>query len=491
MKNTRLNLIKSGNNMFFQYFVLAVITVMAGALRFYKLGEWSFWIDEVYTVNRAKNAFDTFDWLPITEILVGLTFIFEDVGEWNARFFPALIGTITIPIIYFPLRNLFGPLTALLVSLLLAVSSWHLFWSQNSRFYTVLILLYTLAMVLFFLGIQRDRPWYVFIAMIILTFAIRERLTSLFFFPVVVSYLLAVRFLPIEKPMGVRFKNLVFLLLPVAIMGAYELNKFYASIGMPDSMDHISAGHHHSGIYVILTKFWGVAGVNPLWLLTSIIYNTGIPLVCLALVGGIYLSIKRRGPEIFFLLGALIPLGFILVLSIFVYSLDRYIFISLSSWIILAALVIREAVDQRDEFGKILGLGLLVLLVTSALFQNLLYFKYQHGNRSNWKEAFAYVSERKTDGDIVVAVQPELGQYYLNEKVVVMSEIEPDLIAQSAKRFWFIDIGWIDPSLNKWIQENSILVNVQDVHTSLENLQMRIYLYDPAINSEAIETKVY
>jgi hypothetical protein len=34
--------------------LLAAITLLALALRLYRLGEWSFWIDEVFTVNRIE-----------------------------------------------------------------------------------------------------------------------------------------------------------------------------------------------------------------------------------------------------------------------------------------------------------------------------------------------------------------------------------------------------------------------------------------------------
>ena len=36
-----------------QYAALALLTVLAAGLRFYKLGEWSFWIDEIFTLVRV------------------------------------------------------------------------------------------------------------------------------------------------------------------------------------------------------------------------------------------------------------------------------------------------------------------------------------------------------------------------------------------------------------------------------------------------------
>ena len=38
-----------------QYLLLAAITLLAGALRFHKLGEWSFWRDELITISHAQN----------------------------------------------------------------------------------------------------------------------------------------------------------------------------------------------------------------------------------------------------------------------------------------------------------------------------------------------------------------------------------------------------------------------------------------------------
>ena len=44
-----------------QYVWLCMITVLAALLRFYRLGEWSFWIDEIYTINHAKAHFSSWE----------------------------------------------------------------------------------------------------------------------------------------------------------------------------------------------------------------------------------------------------------------------------------------------------------------------------------------------------------------------------------------------------------------------------------------------
>jgi hypothetical protein len=68
------------------YLLLAAITLLAAALRFYKLGEWSFWVDEFYSVNRAINHFSSPElifqnipperyWIPTSTILMAQVLI--------------------------------------------------------------------------------------------------------------------------------------------------------------------------------------------------------------------------------------------------------------------------------------------------------------------------------------------------------------------------------------------------------------------------------
>jgi len=155
---------------------LAAITLLAAALRFYQLGAWGFWIDEIYTINRALGgvASDAFT-NPLSFRLIGLALASLGTDEFNARLLPAVIGVISIPVFYFPIRRLFGTTTALLAVLLLAVSPWHLHWSQNARFYTALVLFYGLAELFFFFWMESDNLWYLLPTGLFFGLAILER----------------------------------------------------------------------------------------------------------------------------------------------------------------------------------------------------------------------------------------------------------------------------------------------------------------------------
>ena len=186
-------LAKFETNSSYQYGFLAAITLLAIVLRFYKLGEWSFWIDEIFTVRRVQahiNVETIIDqwWQPsLSLILTGGVLHVLGVSEWSARLVSAVIGIISIPVLYFPIKRLFGPGVGLVAALLLAVSPWHLYWSQNARFCTSLMLLYSLAFFAFFFGIERDRPRYILVFLLLLFLAQGERLIALLLVPVVVG----------------------------------------------------------------------------------------------------------------------------------------------------------------------------------------------------------------------------------------------------------------------------------------------------------------
>jgi predicted membrane-bound mannosyltransferase len=135
---------------FWEYFLLAAITLIAAALRFYKLGEWSFWGDEVFTIGFQEDGFSK---SLTTSLIHGITG-WLGVTEWTARLVPALIGVLSTPIFYFLIKRVFSFPVALFAALLLAVSPWHLYWSQNARFYTLLLLFYSLGLFLFLIGLE-------------------------------------------------------------------------------------------------------------------------------------------------------------------------------------------------------------------------------------------------------------------------------------------------------------------------------------------------
>lgn len=442
--------------------------LVAGALRFYKLGEWSFWGDEMFTVGGREDGFNyNLARQSLSLMLIQSTLSLLGTSEWSARLVPALIGTISIPGLYFLLKKMFNPATGLAAVLLLAVSPWHLYWSQNARFYIALLLFYTLALFTFYFAIEEDRPWYLLVSLIFLGLATKERLLALFFIPVVVGYLVLLKILPFEKPKGLRWQNLLLFGLPGLLLGLFFVGPYI------QNLSGWIAG-------------FGYSNNDPFWLLAGVVFYIGLPVICMGIMGAFYLISKKSRAALLLSLGAVVPLLIIMAISPFHYTANRFVFMILPCWIILAGLAAVELFQQTQGLAKMLAIGVLVFLVFNSLSEDALYYLYQNGNRDNWKAAFELIREQREEGDWVVSVNPEIANYYLEDTTGDFTNLELAKIREiKDRRVWFVEdivAEEVFPDIHSWLEENSRLIANFDVYTRGRNFKMRVYLYHPIKN---------
>lgn len=461
------------------YAELLLITLFAVVLRFYKLSAWGFWIDEIFTINHAMAHFSTLDlivdnipparnWIPISVMLTSQVVSAWGVTEGNARLVAAVIGVITVPVLYFLARKLFDTKVALIAILLLAFSTWHIEWSQNARFYTSLLLLYTLALFFFYYGIEQDRPTYLVIFLILTYLAASERFIAVFIIPVALIYLILLKNLPFEKPPGLRARNVLLTLLPVFAGILIEIISY--SI---DKTFRVLCGFDWFALYQL---------ENPLKLLIFISYDIGISLISFSFFSGIYLIAKKSRIGLLLLVSAVIPVLLLMALNPFLFTLSRYAFITLSSWIILAAVGIREVFLSTRGYGKIIAVGVLLLFVADAAGSSLVYYSVNNGNRLDWKKAFSSVQEQRKADDELVTWWPQWEGYYWDKRIVSWEGLTPESVENSGKRHWFIldnEIIWGNLEMKAWIEQNAELMDILSLRRENEYL-LKIYLFDPA-----------
>lgn len=482
---TFINRIKRiDNSPTYQYGLLVAITSLAILLRFYKLGQWSFWIDEIRTVNRVEAHYSSIEailqnippainWLPLSLILTGGALNIRDINEWSARLIPALIGVLTIPVFFVLVKHVYGTYVGLVSALLLAVSPWHLYWSQNARSYTSLMLFYTLALFALYFGIERDRSGYVFLFLVLTYLAVSERLVGLLIIPVVFLYLLLLKVLPFDPPPGLRKRNLLLLVSPLILLVLYQV---YTLLGNQQSLI--------SDIFSeVNNAFVGTSIENPFAQTTFIVFNIGIPLISVAFFSGLYLILKKNQAGLLFFLGAIVPLVIVILVTPFMFTEERYAFVTLPCWIILAAVGVKEIFVRVKSYEKLLAVGILTLLIMDAAGDNLMYFKVNNGNRRDWKGAFARVEDRSREGDIYVSTWPELGLYYTGREMKSWRDVNPDEIKNSDKRVWFVivpDMAWVwkNEDFLWWVKNNGELVDILYLRQP-DDANVTIYLYDP------------
>jgi len=110
-----------------QYYILALITLIGGYLRFHNLGLSPLWIDEAFFAIIVKNGIWEQEFIPHF-----LTYIFNPETEFGFRVFSALAGTLSITAIYFVLKKY-----RLFAAFFIAFNPIFIFWSQMARPYSM------------------------------------------------------------------------------------------------------------------------------------------------------------------------------------------------------------------------------------------------------------------------------------------------------------------------------------------------------------------
>lgn len=450
------------NRTIFQALVLLGITAAAAALRFFQLGEWSFWGDELITVRRALNLSDT---LSLSILSIGYTLQALGTDEWTARLAPALFGVLAIPIFYFLVRKIFGPFIAVATALLLAVSPWHLYWSQNSRFYTSLFLFYNIGLLSFYIGTKENSLRYLALSLVSFGLAFLERHIALFFLPVVAGHVLFLIFGPRETAFKFSPKAAGLLIIPGLIAAAFAA---------PDVWE--------KGVRFI-NAYDSYANNSPGWILAGSIYYIGVPTIVMGSLGLFTMYFQKHRAFVLLGLAASVPLAATTILSMFVYTANRYVFVSLIAWIILAGYGIVELVKKTQGGWRLLAAGSLIVLAATSMSDNVLYFMVQHGNRANWKAAVAYIEENREPGDRILSSSPVVLNFYFQEPTYNIRRIQQPKNQDPQERTWFVVDNITEsyyPRAYKWVRNNARLMDVYDVTVTARQFKMMVYLYDPA-----------
>lgn len=140
------------------------LLVLAAALRFFQIGQQSFWADEVFSmwiIPRGDDGLHSFFKGPLHAALLFFWSIWGGYGDVWARSLSAVLGLGTLPLLYLLGRRLGGNTVGLTAAFLLAVSPFHVWYSQEVRNYALLMLVAVLSQVCFLRVLDRGhrRDW--------------------------------------------------------------------------------------------------------------------------------------------------------------------------------------------------------------------------------------------------------------------------------------------------------------------------------------------
>jgi len=151
--------------------ILLVLTLIGFFLRFYNLGLNSLWLDEASTFSISQGSFfeiwqvtaggefnpPLFYWIEHIMLLFGNS-------EFVLRFIPALLGALTIPLVYFCGKEFLDRNCGLIAAALIAFSPFHIFYSQEARAYSTMLFFVALALIFYLKALKSDtaRDWILF-----------------------------------------------------------------------------------------------------------------------------------------------------------------------------------------------------------------------------------------------------------------------------------------------------------------------------------------
>lgn len=158
---------------------LVAITALAALLRAVHLDS-SLWLDEISTLliyqgapaSRVLGGYNSNNHL-LNTLLVKLAAARLGEAEWVIRLPAALFGIATVPAMFWVARQVLGRPASLAAALLLAVSSHHVFFSQNARGYSAYLLFSLLGSGLLVKALREDRlgTWTLYVAAAVLDMA--------------------------------------------------------------------------------------------------------------------------------------------------------------------------------------------------------------------------------------------------------------------------------------------------------------------------------
>jgi len=443
--------------------ILLSLTLVGCILRFFNLGFNSLWLDEASTYTFAKMSIpEIWQATAAGEFNPPLFYWIEHVmltfgnNEVILRFVPAILGILTIPLVYYIGKEFMDRNVGIIAAALCTFSPFLLFYSQEARAYSMGLFFVAFAMVFFLKALKTNElsHWILFGLMSALAF------WSHFYTLVVIGtlflYALAVKIPEIIRDIR-AFKPLV---AAGAVFAVICLPLLLATIQLFAKRTSGGPTFGIQGAGIILETFRQLSGFSmELMYLFLILFVIGVVQA--------FLLDRKKGV----LLVVLIILPFVIswFLSFSIPMVPRYLIILAPVFFIGIALAYKPVYTFINNRGVVYGfMAVLILLSVTTPFFLGYYTTY---TKEDWRGLSQQMHGITSPGDAIVLVPGYIAQpfdyYYTNssERTFEYGASSADQLAAIAgsnanNTVYYIvtgDISSADPSGESiaWLQEHT------------------------------------
>jgi hypothetical protein len=364
----------------------------AAFVRLLSVGEWSLWLDEETTIYFAFNPDRPFpSSFPLYFRLLGGLFDVTGVSVPAARLLTASIGIWTLWLLYRTARRFCDDQIAVPALVLLSLSVGHVFWSQNIRYYVLLLAFELLSIHAFLSAVDGRRIGAWVWAAVWFGLALASHLTAALLLPVYAAF---VGWLVLHRASR---RTLSRALVVVAVLVGLTAILWASSFGD------------------FATMFSGTAPRGGVYAVQHMVLYAGVPAVALAVVGVLFGEPRNHGFVFFLLLGSVPAVGLLVV-----GSLDVWWPVWYHGFVALAGIAVMggygwRALARRAPRWMVLTTGIGGAAASLALLA--VYHTTAFGDRPRWKEAAMVVAAHAASSPntrrAVVAHSPSVIAHYL------------------------------------------------------------------------------
>jgi mannosyltransferase len=473
--------LSSPPNAWSEYTLLAILTLLAAALRFYKLGEWSYFIDEMRTWDDALRAPSQSLWSFFSlnhhhaySLITNLIFDTFGVSTFSLRVFPCMLGVLSIPLLYFTINRLFDRYTALIAVALIAISPWHIYMSQMARWYTLLLLVMFFALISFYIFIDRNELKYLLVYALLSFFAFTLHLTAFLIPMIAVVYLLLLLLIPRLRSNSIKIRNLFMILGFHGVLALATLPTFL------NFLQQMSADQEVMGSF----------GRD---FIIKALYHITPSIAVMALTGLVLLwrQESRKGVflAVYLILPVMVLIGF---LAVHMSVSARYLFFILPVITLAVGISISYVKSLPFKYCHLLAYSILMAAIFPSLQADYLYFTSEYGYRDRLNEAIHYMKNDFSSEDLLfvnTGFSPYDSRFYCTSVASLAGmKINADqLIASSwldsirqSKRVWVITIGRSPGHRDEfwqWIAQNTRLVAEFSARRATQDQTVKVYLH--------------
>lgn len=379
------------------YCAVAAIIGIGSYLRLTMLGQQSLWFDEADIVVRAQRPWSevlsTFTAQgengPLYNVLLASWVRLVGISEIAVRFPSAVAGILALPTIYLLARRLAGAQAGLVAAGLLAISPYHIWYSQEAKMYAIVTLLALVSTLLMIEGLDSGdrRVWAGYV--VVTTIMFYTHVAAVLVFAAQALFVLVTyqKWKTQRKTLAVVAAALTVPYLPIAVWALKvvggDVPTWHADITIVDAIRIIGVkfATFRSTADVEFRSGWLyflVAVGAALWLLGKPSRRTvGLLLVSLTLVPGFGIWLVSLRNSVFS---------------------DRYIIAALPPYLILIAIGI--AYLARSNRGVVPAMVLATLLVAYTWFPVSDVNRSTIAQKEDWRSAYARVAEQAEPDDV-------------------------------------------------------------------------------------------